>query len=287
MKFQAYGKLNPDLTQEITPIEFAERAIFRRLDYLLGYLMNKDPALQRNFVEELTRTLQMLAKDARVDKESFDLSFIDKYPNLRGPMELVELHLSFYLQLLQISGQQAQENTTVVVPDRNYLRSYLVPRYHHALVLSEIMGKDRAVNLFKAFIDDYTISIRDLIEKVDDLEAVRARHIDDDQPTDGGWVSILSDVEDGRYVIRNDNCLWIEALDDLEDKELIYVICCHGDFIHAELMNDHFKFTRHFTIAEGHPYCDKVFHDTRIVTEVIHPSQEFFDNMWPLHEWQR
>ena len=79
----------------------------------------------------------------------------------------------------------------------------------------------------------------------------------------------------------------VEALDDLEDKELVYVICCHRDFKYAKMQNEHFVLTRHYTIAEGDPYCDKVFHDTRIDKEVTHPSKEFLDNIWPLHEWQR
>lgn len=96
-----------------------------------------------------------------------------------------------------------------------------------------------------------------------------------------GWVSVFSEVEDGEYIIRNENCLLVEALDDLEDKELVYVICCHGDSKYAEMQNEHFVLTRHYTIAEGDPYCDKVFHDTRIDKKITHPSKEFLDNIWP------
>jgi hypothetical protein len=276
MKFQKLGKVNPNMKNEIKPMEFAHTAVFKRLDYLLGYLLDRDPKLQREFVARLTHKLKASVKEKGV----LDASLLDEYSHLKEQLELAELHLGFSLQLLQISGQQVQEAASVEVPGRNYFRGFLVPRYYQALVLSEIIGKDQAIHLFKAFIDQYTSSLGSLIEKFDDLETMQASHIEWHQENpETGWIVTLSDVEDGRYLARNDNCPWIEALDDLEDVELVYLVCCYGDFQYATMHNEHFVITRRFTIAEGDPCCDKVFHDKRIVSEVKHPGREFFEKI--------
>ena len=38
------------------------------------------------------------------------------------------------------------------------------------------------------------------------------------------------EVEDGRVVIRKDSCPWDDAVDDITDRELKYLVCCYGDF---------------------------------------------------------
>ena len=95
--------------------------------------------------------------------------------------------------------------------------------------------------LLKAFIDDYTISVRHLVTQVEDLDAVRAHNLGEDPENAEGWVIVVSNVEDGKWMMRNDNCPMVEALDDFADKDLVYLACCHGDFIYAEMMNDNLK----------------------------------------------
>jgi DNA-binding MarR family transcriptional regulator len=148
---------------------------------------------------------------------------------------------------------------TYKVPIRNNLRSFLVPNYHYALALSQVVGRKKAVHLLKEFVEQYTISVADLVEKVPDLDTMRAETLKEAQENpDLGWVFTLSEVVDGKYTFINHNCPWIEALDDCQDPDLLYVVCCHGDYQYAKMQNEHFVMTRRCTIAEGDPYCDKV-----------------------------
>jgi hypothetical protein len=39
--------------------------------------------------------------------------------------------------------------------------------------------------------------------------------------------------------------------------------------------------------VKGDPYCSCIFHDTRIDWDLKHPPKEFWDSIWPLHEWQK
>jgi hypothetical protein len=276
MQFAKYGKLNPNLTNEINPLEFSERAVFRRLDYLLGYLQERE--LKTEFVDRLRVKLQDVVDDSGLEIGEADLKFSADYPNLADQPKLVELQLLSFGQFLQISAFPGREDNPIEVPDRDYLRSYLVPRYYQALVLTEMLGKEKATELGKTFIDDYTISMRHLVTQVDDLEAVRAHNLGEDPENAEGWIIVVSNVEDGKWIMRNDNCPMVEALDDYADKDLVYLACCHGDFIYADMMNENLKFTRAYTIAEGHPYCDKVFHDTRY-SDMKHPGPEFWESL--------
>ena len=102
------------------------------------------------------------------------------------------------------------------------------------------------------------------------------------EPDDFNWVS-----EEKR--------LWSHYTDDMTcfykagntsfQKESVHLwgnphlIICYPDFQWAVMTNEHFVMTRKHTIAEGDPYCDKVFHDTRINKKPKHPSKELIDSM--------
>jgi hypothetical protein len=78
----------------------------------------------------------------------------------------------------------------------------------------------------------------------------------------------------------NENCLWIEALTDLDDSELKYLVCCYGDYQSAQHhYNQHIILTMEHTIAQGDPYCSRVLHDTREDWDLRHPQKEFWDNL--------
>ena len=96
-----------------------------------------------------------------------------------------------------------------------------------------------------------------------------------------GLIRIVSDVKDGKLYLRKDTCLWNDAIADLEDQELRYVVCCYGDYEAIKRNNRNFVMTMKHTIIEGHPYCDCVIHDTRITADLTHPPDDFFSSMIP------
>jgi hypothetical protein len=278
MKFQKFGRIvNPHREIEMEPLKIIGRSVYKRLNFLLGYLLGQDPEIQRKFVATLESELHALVQQERLETPPDVAAIVEQYPNLEGRPELVNLLFNFFLQLLGIPVQQLEK---CKVPNRNNLRSFLVPNYHYALALSQVVGKEKAVHLLKEFVEQYTISVADLVEKVPDLDTMRAENLKDAQENpDTGWVFTLSEVVDGKCMFINHNCLWIEALDDCQGPDLLYAVCCHGDFQYAKMQNEHFVMTRRCTIAQGDPYCDKVLHDTRINTELTHPSKEFLDSV--------
>ena len=72
--------------------------------------------------------------------------------------------------------------------------------------------------------------------------------------------------------------MWGEVYSDLPDLELANYLECYGDFSKMPYINPNFALSRTKTIVEGHPYCDFVFYDKRIVNELEHPDEEFWKN---------
>jgi len=289
MEFQKVGKPNQNITHEIKPMELADLFIFGRLDCLLGYILINKREIHQEYVEKLKQKLQTLVAEEHFGNRDLDiLTITRKYDNLRDQQELVKLHMSFFIQILQITEEQFWRSASIQIPNYNFHRSAILLEYHQMLALAEIIRREDAIDLYKKHTDRYII-IHDtpILEKIEDLETMRRRTVEFLKRGAYGRVHIVSDVEDGRYIVRRENCEKIETIPDLEDREFVYTISCHCDFQVTKLYNENFVLTRRYTLIEGAPYCDMVYHDTRIDKSLAHPTIEFIDNMWPLNESSR
>jgi hypothetical protein len=286
MEFQKVGKLNNNITHEIVPLELADLFIFGRLDCLLGYILINKREIHQEYVEKLKQKLQTLVAEEHFENRDQDILMLtEKYDNLLDQQELVKLHMSFFIEILQITEEQFWRSASIQVPNYNFHRSAILLEYNQMLALAEIIGREEAIDLYKKHTDRYII-IHDtpLFEKIEDLETMRNRTIEFLERGTYGRVRIVSDIEDGRYIVRRENCEKIDTVPDLEDREFLYAISCHCDFQVLKLYNENFVLTRRCTLAEGAPYCDNVYHDMRIDKTLAHPSKEFIDGMWPLNE---
>ena len=102
-------------------------------------------------------------------------------------------------------------------------------------------------------------------------------------PPPSDWVTVRGLFDNGKYFYMNENCLWVEALPDIEDRELLYLICCYGDYQNAQRFYDQrIILTMEHTIAQGDLYCSRVLHDTHEDWDLRHPKNEFWDNLHKL-----
>ena len=284
MKFQKYGRVNPDKMYNINPMQLAENVILKRLDFLLGFIREKSGELYNRYVDQLEKKIQSLIRDFDTPKENLEIKKkLSNYNNLNQHSKLTKIHYHFLIELLEKPIDEAINSEEVLIPSKNYWLIVFGIRYYQVQALTEIMDKEEAIELFKEYVNQYYVSVKSTFKHFETLDEMRNDHIEDsDKSTDPEFDVIYSTVEDGRYIVRNNNCPAIDAMSDFEDKELVYVACCFGDYQYAKMSNEHFVMTRDFTVAEGDPYCDKVFHDTRIDKEVKHPTKEFLDNMGPI-----
>jgi hypothetical protein len=227
-----------------------------------------------------------LTKTDYIKENSVNLSeLLAEFENLADYPILMNAAMNYYFQVLDFSAESKWDENIVVV-NRNYHQSFLHPRYYNLLTLIETVGREKAISLWKRFFTEFVIYDRvPREEPFVDLEtwfAERQAAVDEDNPSD--WVIVRGMIAEGKFAFRNDNCYWVESLDDLPDPEIKYYICCYGDYEGARDHHESIVLTMEHTIAKGDPYCSRVMHDTRVDYDLRHPPKEFWDEIWPVRK---
>jgi hypothetical protein len=278
MKFYKFEAQTTKKMFKIKPVAFFNSIIYKRLDFLLGFIKKNNQKTYKDYVNQLTDDFQSLVKSS--SSENYRIDDLSKFKNIQSNMKLARLHGDLIKQILGVSFDQANSSDEIEIPSRIYWRASLLARYNQLLSLIKTLGRDEAISLFKQYLDQYYVFTKSTFTNYETLDEFFDFLIEDAKTsTDGEFDVTCSSVENGVLIIRNNNCPAVEALDDTEDKELIYVIICYPDYQWAVMTNDHFVMTRKYTVAEGDPYCDKVLHDKRIDKELKHPSKKFIDSM--------
>ena len=285
MKFYRTGEFKEnvlDATVEINPKEQAQQFVLSRLDYLIGFIHERSPDNIDDFTKNLEKQYQKLTKSDYITNKNVDLSdLVSELKNLGDYLGLTNAAMNYYFQVLDFSDESAWDEDIVVV-NRNYHQAFLHPRYYNLLTLIETVGREEAISLWKRFFTEFVIYDRIPREtpfvNLETMFAERMAAIDEDNPSD--WVMIRGMIAEGKYAYRNDNCFWVESLDDLPDPEIKYYVCCYGDYEGARDYDERIVLTMEHTIAQGDPYCSRVMHDTRVDFNLQHPPKEFWDEMW-------
>jgi hypothetical protein len=283
MKFIKTGEYRPDALELPIETDFwkaVQEMTLKRLNYLLGFIKENKPNFLRDYIDTLEAKYQILTEQnigknvvTELETRISDLVHLRDYPNL------VRNVVGYQLQILQLPDGVNWVENQVKVATGNNIRAHLHFRYYNLLALTEILDRKEAISFYKRFVTNFIIDTRDPERKrYDDLETVFEEHT---KPTDevSIWIIVRGMIADGKYAYRNDNCLWIEALEDLPDSELKYLICCYGDYEGAKRYHESIVLTMEHTIAQGDPYCSRVLHDTRVDWDLRHPSKEFWDNI--------
>jgi hypothetical protein len=285
MKFYRTGEFKENVldgTIDINPKEQAPQFVLNRLNFLIGFIRERSPDNIDAFTKNLEKQYQKLTKTDYIKENSADLSdLLAGFENLADYTSLTNAAMNYYFQVLDFSDESAWDEDIVVV-NRNYHQAFLHPRYYNLLTLIETVGREEAISLWKRFFTEFVIYDRIPRETpfvdLETMFAERMAAIDEDNPPD--WVMIRGMIAEGKYAYRNDNCFWVESLDDLPDPEIKYYVCCYGDYEGARDYDEHIVLTMEHTIAQGDPYCSRVMHDTRVDFNLQHPPKEFWDEMW-------
>jgi hypothetical protein len=284
MKFYRSGEFDENVLEKVVdfnPKENAERFFLKRLNYLIRFIRENASETLNDFLSRLEGKYQSLVKSDYVGDRSLDLnSLVSELSNVAAHPSLIKFAMNYYLQILGLSDEKAWDEEIQVV-NRNYHQAFLHPRYYNLLSLVDAMGREEAIRLWKRFFTHYIIDNRTPRDTpfVDLETLLKERIASDEAPSD--WVVVRGMIADGKYAYRNDNCLWVDSLDDLPDSELKYYICCYGDYEGARNYHDSIVLTMEHTIAQGDPYCSRVLHDTRVDYDLRHPPKKFWDDMTP------
>ena len=255
-------------------------ACLKRLDYLLEFLEKKYPEKQQEYADNLTKKMQQLLKN-ELTIEIQDI--LKEKEHLTNYPKLVKATLIFNFQLLKLPKKSKWREETTIVKQGDYIRSYLIPNYYFLETLIETLGKEQAISLFKKYISSFLD--REASKQSNNFTTLTDtfNRVKQSAGSSSDWVMVVGLLSESKYIFRNDNCLWIDALKDLPNNEIKYFICCYGDYqIAHSNSNNHAILTMEHTIAQGDSYCSRVKHDTRLDWDLEHPKKEIFDNLWPL-----
>jgi len=287
MNYIRIGKLDPNSLEkemEIQLYENSRKNSLHRLNYILGFIEAKKPAILKDYISNLEKKLCGQVKGNIIAEKLIDTKkFYDDFEYLKKNQNLANLAMNFYLQLLNPKEVKDWIKDKTKVLTGNYFRSFLVPMYYNVLTLTETIGREEAVKLYKQYITHYLIDRHagkkeNRYESAEEIFEKRKEDINSDSP----WVIVCGMLKNGKYFYRNDNCIWIDALTDYPDSELKYLVCCYGDYEGAKAgLNSNFILTMEHTIAQGNKYCSRVVHDTRLDWDLRHPPTEFWDNLKP------
>ena len=284
MKVVRTGKLNPralEMPMEIQPIERAQKAALKRMNYLLGFLSEEYPGTLDNYVGNLKTKYRSLIVNDLVKASGMDLEeiFLDMEHLIKNS-DAVKDYLNYYFELLDLKTGESWLKGDIKVPNANYLRAFLYPDYYNLLVLTETVGREEAIKIWKRYITRYIKDSRTQINEVDGVEDIFERCTGGER-RDSEWVIVHGIIADGKYAYKNENCTWVDAMKQLPDDELKYYVCCYGDYEGARSYGEDIVLTMEHTIAEGDPYCSRVLHDTRVDWKLEHPPKEFWDSFNP------
>ncbi|UCE10899.1 MAG: L-2-amino-thiazoline-4-carboxylic acid hydrolase [Candidatus Thorarchaeota archaeon] len=288
MEFEKSGSRDPNALeheQSIQPLDSVKRSPWKRLNYLLNVVKELQPEAVDAFARNLELRYGSLVESPTVEDSQIGLEDLIPEMTLLLKYPVLALNnLNYFLQLLELPEGTDWTNDKLEVPIRIFNRAFLVPKYNNVQVLTETIGREDGIRVYKEyvtrFVDDWVSSEP---ERHSTLEEMRQDWLKDDEDNPG-LVRQVGTVEDGKVVVRKDNCLWADSLVDLPDTELKYLVCCYGDFTSIRVYNRSFALTMEQTVAAGDHYCDVVVHDTRIDNDLKHPSKDFFDSIGPLDE---
>lgn len=165
---------------------------------------------------------------------------------------------------------------TLTINSKAYLRTFLVKAYYFAKSLELLMPKAEAVQYYQKLVDERTR--KDGADaKVENVAEYLFKNTKMKGAFDGAFNYSECEPGPGRLAKAIKKCKWCEVLKEVNDPDYAYAIACHYDFEATKAENPAFALTRSGTLMHGKPYCDFLWHDTRIDQDLSHPPKEFWD----------
>ncbi|MCX5786423.1 MAG: L-2-amino-thiazoline-4-carboxylic acid hydrolase [Elusimicrobia bacterium] len=263
--------------QDLTPVKTKVAEYVRRLkfpEFCLGYIEEHPiPDLQKY---RATLLDFLKAKKLCVYPEAVITGLLEKFPRLAKDAELGNALAGKIIELLEIDGRTAPEDE-ITIDAKPFLRGYLFIYYYFAKALETVLPRKEAIEYFQVMMDANTRTMSlPKSEKVSDLV------FSEEEPRGAfknAFIMTEFVIDEGRSGCRADKCKWAEVMKELNDPDYAYAAACHYDFEAAKMHNPAFTLTRTGTLTQGKPYCDFVWHDTRIDKDPTHPPKEFWDEL--------
>ena len=261
-----------------TELDFADyiKRGFARIERFLKFVTKYDEGLVERLLEKYKEKLEKMdiksSQDDFFDQFNFDYSenkLLNKYPEY---FPLIENAIIKFLNFAKYESQfKMDEKMEILFKD--YIRgSY--PLYYLVYTLLDLESRETVINLAKEYTDFVYELYQDQIEEKETLDEMAKIMYDGGHKTH----NYIIEVKEGQYFLKVTRCMWGDLYQELPDLEIAYYLECYGDFSKMPYINKEFALTRTKTLVEGYSCCDFVHHDKRIVKEIKHPGDDFWEN---------
>jgi len=244
----------------------------RKLETFLKQLMEDKPDLTPTVIDNIiSRCSNGNTHDLPI--KSDDYKILQKYP------ELLDRSIGTILSFMNYPKYQHEPfDEPIDIRNLDLLRPYVLFPYIQATSLTAIMPRKDAAKYYQDYVDSRTRKKRDPKKYDSDLNAFmdRAKIF---YATLRAHNVIFGVLAEGRIVMKVTKCMAADIMKEKNDPEFGYPVICYSDFPATENANPNFRLTRTGTLAQGAPYCDFCYHDTREVTTTDHPPKEFWENL--------
>ncbi len=242
------------------------------LDIFLKALQRDKPEIYEKYLKSLENKMRSLLEEEVVNLKSIKVPGIQE--TIQDYDEFRKIYFTYVLQLLKLPNGYSEENADISWFDFDKSRIY--PLYYRGLVLCEIIGRRDAFEYLKAYTDRRYYEVIQLQLEHEDLDTIDLDiEAENPMPSNG----FLFRFHKGKRGMRVDKCEVHEIMKPMEDSELSYIVACRKDIAETNARNPNMYMTRSTSLLLGGPYCDSCFHDTRHVEIIVHPPEEFFQNL--------
>lgn len=255
-----------DLKKEFTRVQ-------QNLNFFFNAIKNDHPESFNTIVQNLEERFPH--RNTLLFEISKKLDLLGKYPALlEGIFDYLVTTMKYPYD--NNGNLTLDEKAEVIVTD--FLRAMLFHNYLIATSLTKILPREKALAYYKDILDRRIRNQNDpnaYVENLDELDKQGKPYFKSYQGHNG----IIFRFNKGKRSIKFDKCKWHEIMKELNDPEFCYAVACHGDFETTKNSNQAFVMTRTRTLMQGDAFCDFCHDDTRIEEEIIHPPEEFWDNL--------
>jgi hypothetical protein len=276
MQIKNYKGFNPEIKVKINPNGKVEQE-FRLMDIVLQFLKTNQPTIVQEYIEALKKRIAEDIEDFYIESTFFDLEPMRKDLQVLGNYtKLQELLIQFTCKNLGIStGDQVRTNEAEIL-SINRVKAQEVLSYYRLKALVDILGKEKAVPLWKEIVTFRIISAR--AKRPAEVEKVSM--VDNLDRAVGIWTDIgMADFtraifDENKYLFRFDSCFTHEVLKNFNDPDIAYLATCYiGD---AKEYNEekvvHLRRTQ--TLHHG-DFCDELYWNSEVYKDVEQPSLEY------------
>ncbi len=283
MDIKHYRKRNPESRKEINLDELLTGNL-RLVNGILKYIRKLKPEILDEYIPALRKRYEETIKREAPEFDEGDFStmgieykFVNANPDLRSVIiqwTLAELSPKERIQV-------GESEIEVLLLD--WLRASEVLRYHRVKVLTELIGREEGIQLWKDIVEKATDDARR--EKTEEvwppIQEIADGWRKHGETSDNDHDFIVAQFDEHKVLLKFNRCAVYEAVKHLDDPEVAYLATCWPSHPDNTSLKRYGMKRRKLTpqTLHTHPFCIEFFWNNDVHPDTELPDKEFMKNL--------